>query len=104
MRGGGSGGGGAIYVGSSATVNIYKSSFSNNRNSRTHSSQDGGAICNTGTIHIENSLFYNNSHEYSYGYDGTIVFKGGGDGTIVNSTITYNLANNRGRIPLYVDG
>ena len=101
---GGSGGGGAIYVGSSATVNIYKSSFSNNRNSRTHSSQDGGAICNTGTIHIENSLFYNNPHEYSYGYDGTIVFKGGGDGTIVNSTITYNLANNNGRIPLYVDG
>ncbi|MGC6434323.1 MAG: beta strand repeat-containing protein, partial [Crocinitomicaceae bacterium] len=101
---GGSGGGGAIYVGSSATVNIYKSSFSNNRNSRTHSAQDGGAICNTGTIHIENSLFYNNPHEYSYGYDGTIVFKGGGDGSIVNSTITYNLANNNGRIPLYVDG
>ena len=101
---GGSGGGGAIYVGSSATVNIYKSSFSNNRNSRTHSAQDGGAICNIGTIHIENSLFYNNPHEYSYGYDGTIVFKGGGDGTIVNSTITYNLANNNGRIPLYVDG
>ena len=101
---GGSGGGGAIYVGSSASVNIYKSLFESNRNSRTHSSQDGGAICNTGTIHIENSLFYNNAHETSNGYDGVIVFKGGGDGTIVNSTITKNFNNTNGRIPIYVDG
>lgn len=79
--------GGALYNSENGVVTIKNSIIENNKNVSSSVDGSGGAICNDGTITIENSTFRantNNGTSNDIYNKGTVEFNGSGSNTILS--------------------